>query len=122
MECGEIMVFVIPMVTQRGLGKFIAMFTPNWLEIKNVPIKFWAFLPQILKPLGNILQIEDSRVTLPHLNARFFIALNSEAQILGKIYLNFEDEVIFWDIDILGNLNVYFHCKRNEHNRKECPC
>lgn len=103
------------------MEKVIARSSPNWLEIKNVCAEFWPFLFKILKPLGNTLQIIESRVTLPHLHYKIIInALAPRFNILGKVSFNFDEEVFCWDVEILSNLNASFHCKRNNHNKREC--
>ena len=83
-------------------------------------MEFWPFIPQILKPLGSVLQVEKSRVTLPHLNARVLLALAPEVNFPDNISVDLEGERICWEIALLGNLNACFHCKLNGHTKKDC--
>ena len=62
------------------------------MEIKNLNVEFWPFVLQILKPLGSVLQVEQSRVTLPYLNARVLLALASKVEFLNNISLDFDGE------------------------------
>ena len=91
------------------------------MEIKNLNVEFWSFIPQILKPLGSVLQIEQSRVTILHLNARVLVALAPEVDFPDKISLEFDGESFCWDISLLGNLSACFHCRCNGHTKKDCP-
>ena len=71
-------------------------------------------------PLGSVLKIEQSCVTLPHLNARVLVALALEVDFPDKISLDFDGESFFWDISLLRNPSACFHCKCNGHTKKDC--
>ena len=94
--------------------------SPFWVEILGVQPEFWPFLSQILKPLGSILQVEDTKITLPHLNARVLLAPNPGIAFLKNISINFEGEPLIWKINKLGDIGACFHCKSNGHSKKEC--
>ena len=68
------------------------------VEIKNLNVEVWSFILQILKPLGFVLQIEQSQVTLPHLNARVLVALAPKVDFPDKISLDFDGESFCWDL------------------------
>ena len=57
-----------PLSVNGNFDEVIKKYMLNWVEIKNLHAKFWPFISHILKPLGSSLQIEESKVTLPHLN------------------------------------------------------
>ena len=67
-----------PWSPKCNIEKTIVRAPPNWAEIKNLNVEFWSFILQILKPLGYVLQIEQSQVTLLHLNASVLVALALE--------------------------------------------
>ena len=71
-----------------------------------------------MKPLGLVLQIEECRVTLPHLNVCFLVALALDVIFLDIISLNLEGESFSWEVSLLGNLRACFHCKLNGHIKK----
>ena len=73
------------------------------MEIKNLNAEFWPFIDHILKPIGSVLQIEDSRITLPHLNMHALVALELGVCFLDIISLNLEGEYFSWEISLLGN-------------------
>jgi hypothetical protein len=85
----------------------------HWLEIINLQPDFWPFLPHMLKKLGFILQMEESKVTLPHLNARVFIAQFPEMDVPKRLALKLDESVFECEISLLGNQNACFHCKKN---------
>lgn len=64
-----------PWSPKGNVEQVIARSSPNWVEIKNLQPEFWPFIPQIQNPLGSVLQVEESRTTLPHLNARLLLHL-----------------------------------------------
>lgn len=109
-----------PWSPKCNIEKMVGHAPPNWVEIKNLNVEFCSFIPQILKPLGFVLQIEQSYVTLPHLNARVLVALAPEVDFLDKISLDFHGESFYWDISLLGNLSACFHCRCNGHTKKDC--
>ena len=81
---------VYPWSPKGDFDKVVARAPPNWVEIKNLNVEFWPFIPQILKPLGSILQVEQSRVTLLHPNARVLLALAPEVEFPDNISLDFD--------------------------------
>ena len=90
------------------------------MEILGVQPEFWPFLSQILKPLGSVLQVNDTKITLPHLNARVLLAPNPGIAFPENISINFEGEPFIWKINKLGDIGACFHYKSNGHNKKEC--
>ena len=48
------------------------------------------------KTNGNVMQIKEFRVTLPHLNISMSIALDLEANVQNKIALQMEDRTCIW--------------------------
>ena len=75
----------------------------KWVEIKNINVEFWPFIDHILKPLGSILQVDNSRITLLHLNMRALVALEPGVFFPYIISLNLEGEYFSWEISLLGN-------------------
>ena len=82
---GRLMFRAYPWSPKCNIEKMVVGSPPNWVEIKNLNVEFWSFTLQILKPLGFVLQIEKSRVTLPHLNARVLITLAPKVDFLDEI-------------------------------------
>lgn len=99
----------------------IARCSPFWVELRNVQPEFWQFIPHLLKPLGSVLQVEEAKVTLPHLNARALVILNPDVVFPDEISLGIEGEKWNWTIVKLGDIGACFHCKLNGHNRRDCP-
>ena len=118
---GRSMFKVYPWSPKDDFDKVFARAPPNWVEIKNLNVEFWPFIPQILKLLGFVLQVEQSRVTLPHLNAKVLLALALEVNFPDNISLDLEGERFCWEISLLGNLNACFNCRLNDHTKKDCP-
>jgi len=116
---GRLMFRAYPWSPKCNIEKMVARAPPNWVEIKNLNVEFWSFISQILKPLGFVLQIEQSQVTLPHLNARVLVALAPKVDLIDKIPLEFDGESFYWDISLLANISAYFHCRCNGHTKKE---
>lgn len=111
---------VYPWSPKGEFDKVVAKASSNWVKIKNLNLEFLPFILQILKPLGSVLQVEQSRVTLPHLNGRVLLVLASEDDFPDRISLELEGEKYCWEIALLGNLNAYFHCRHNGHTKKDC--
>ena len=82
-------------------------------------VEFWPLLHQILKSFGFVLQMEESKITLCHPNARVLIFLNANVIFLHVISLDLENESFSWEIGFLGNLGAFFHYKLNGHSRKD---
>lgn len=60
----------------------------RWVTVKNVPPLLWAFLPQLLTPLGNAIRIEESKVILLHMDLRALILLLLGMEISKIIDIN----------------------------------
>jgi hypothetical protein len=103
-----------------NFDKVIERSSPNWVEIKNLQAEFWPFISHIFKPLGDVLQIEESRFTLPHMIARVLVALSPDVVFPDIISLELEGEKFSWEVSLLCNLHACFHCKLNGHLKKKC--
>lgn len=81
-----------PWSPKGNLEQVVTRSTPIWVELKDLPADFWPFIPQILRSLRNVMQIENSRATLPHLNARILIALQPEVNFPDRVSLDIESD------------------------------
>ena len=80
-----------------------------------------ALFSQIVQPFGSVLQVEDVRYTLMHLNARILITLTPDIEFLDYISMDQEEEKFVWEVSLLGNLGSCLHCKKNGHTKKYFP-
>ena len=112
---------VLPWSPKGKIEDVAQRVSPFWVEILGVQPEFWPFLSHILKPLGSVLQVEDTKITLPHLNARVLLAPNPGIGFPENISVNFEGEPFIWKINKLGDIGACFHYKSNGHSKKECP-
>ena len=98
LECWAVLFRSFPWSPRGDMEKFVARSIPNWLKIKMCVSKILVLFASDFETIGKILQIEESRVILPHLNAIVLIVPNPEIDITGKVALEFDEEVFYWDI------------------------
>lgn len=100
-------------------NKIMFFSVPRWVSVKNMQPKMWFMLPRLFKFVGTILQIEKSRVTLPHLDARILVSFHSRVKISDAIELEFDGKLYKCEIEALGGLNSCFLCKTNGHQKRD---
>jgi len=65
--------------------------------------------------------LEETRASLPHLDARVLISLNTGVDIPDKIGINKGVSIIYCNIEIMGGLNACFLCEKEGHQKRDCP-
>ena len=75
----------------------------------------------MVQPLGFVLQVEESKHTLPHLNVRVLGPLVPDIDFPEAISMVLEEESFLWEVSLLGNLGSCFHYKKNGHAKKDYP-
>lgn len=81
LNVGQYLFTTFPWSLKGNPEEVVTKFSLNQLEIKIMPTKYQSFWQQILNTMSNVMQIEESRMTLSHLIARFFIALEPSINI-----------------------------------------
>lgn len=68
------------------------------INVKNIPPQIWVFFPQLLKPIGKILQIEEIGSTLTHMNATMLVSFNIGVKIPEVIKFELDGKLFICEI------------------------
>lgn len=83
---------VVPWNPKFSLCKVLIRSVPRWVEIKNVPRQLWAFISHASKSVGEVFQVENTRATLPQMNARILLVVSLENPIPYIICFQIENK------------------------------
>lgn len=99
----------------------LALSSPRWVILKDVPPFLWHFLPQLMEPFGKMIRIDKTTRLVPNLDARMLVSIKPGIDIPPSLTVNVNEETFVFPIEMLGGLNACFLCKKEGHLQKNCP-
>lgn len=101
--------------------EILALSSPRWVILKNIPSFLWKFIPQIVEPLGKFIRMDENPHLVPHMDARVLISILPRINLPNSLQLNIIKDVFSCSLEFLGGLNACFLYKHEGHVRKNCP-
>ncbi len=65
----------LPWSLESVNDEILALASPRWITVSNLPPYLWSFVPQILEPFCKVLKMDKSNALIPSSNIRLLFSL-----------------------------------------------
>ncbi len=100
--------------------EILALASPRWITVSNLPPYVWNLVQQILEPFGKVLKMDRSNTLIPNSDIRILFSILPSVEAPKKISLELGISSVVCPITYMEGLNACYLCKKG-HRRKQCP-